>query len=240
MKKVLLTIVLVAMAFAAGAQTSKWVAGGTGHFSIDKDKEAGVISNESTDLRIEPFVGYNINDRWRVGLTVGYLFNHTKEFDNTTNSLVDLGNKNGLRVGPYVHYNLIHWKRWIFFLEAEALYTYYPKYMAANLNSGMPTPPPGGAAAPTYDVKRYGFDFTIKPGITYELDERVNLDLNLNLLGLVYRTYTEKRLDTNVETEHADGGLQLDILESSLEEYWRQISIGVTFKFGVPKNTEKL
>lgn len=239
MKKVLLTLVLVAMAFTAGAQTSKWVAGGTGHYSMDKDKTAGVLSNESTDLRIEPFVGYNINDRWRVGFTVGYLFNHTKELDATTNTLVDLGNKNGYRVGPYVHYNLIHYKRWIFFLEAEALYTHYPKYMAANINNGATPPPPGGGAALTYDVKRSGFDLTLKPGITYELDDRVNLDLNLNLLGLVYRTYTETRLDTNVETEHADGGLQLDILEGSLEDYWHQISIGITFKFGAPKTAEK-
>lgn len=224
------------MALTAGAQTSKWVAGGTGHFSINKDKTAGTVSNKTTDLRIEPFVGYNINDRWRVGITVGYLFNHTKELDNNTNTLIDLGNKNGLRVGPYIHYNLIHYKRLIFFLEAEALYTYYPKYMAAEIEKGNTPPPPGGTT-PTYDVKRSGFNITLKPGITYELDEHVNIDLNLNLLGLVYRTYTETRLDTNEETQHSDGGLQLDILEGSLEDYWRNISIGITFKFGSSKST---
>ena len=234
MKKALLTLAVAVMALTMGAQAqennnSKWVAGGTGHLSFSTDKTAGVESLKSTDMRIEPFVGYNINDRWRVGLTFGYLFNHTKELDATTGNLIDLGNKNGYRVGPYVHYNLIHYKRWIFFLEAEALFTYYPKYMAANISGSMPPAP--GTTPPTYDVKRTSFDLTLKPGLTFVLNEHVNIDFNLNLLGFVYRNYKETRLDTNVETTHADGGLQLDILEGSLENYWREIAIGVTFKF---------
>jgi opacity protein-like surface antigen len=234
MKKALLTLAVAMMALTMGAQAqennnSKWVAGGTGHLSFNTDKTAGVESLKSTDMRIEPFVGYNINDRWRVGLTFGYLFNHTKELDATTGNLIDLGNKNGYRVGPYVHYNLIHYKRWIFFLEAEALFTYYPKYMAANISGSMPPAP--GTTPPTYDVKRTSFDLTLKPGLTFVLNEHVNIDFNLNLLGFVYRNYKETRLDTNVETTHADGGLQLDILEGSLENYWREIAIGVTFKF---------
>lgn len=230
MKKALLTLALVVMAFAAGAQTSKWVAGGTGHFTMDKDEANGVVTSKVTDLRIEPFVGYNINDRWRVGLTFGYLYNRTKELDPATGDLLDLGNKNGYRVGPYVHFNVIHYNRWIFFLELEGLFTYYPKYMAANINDGT-TPPPPGSAAPTHDVKRAGLDITLKPGITYELDDHVNIDLNLNLLGLVYRDFIETRLDTNEETYHSQAGLQLDMLEGSLENYWRQVAVGVTFKF---------
>lgn len=203
------------------------------HFSQNRDKTADVVSNDVVEGRIEPFMGYNINERWRVGLTVGYQFDHTKQLDATTGDLVDLGYKNTFRVGPYVHFNVVTYKRWTLFLEAEAIFGHSPKFMAMNA-AGM-APGVGGpgapAAAATYDVKRTEFTFTIKPGISFELDKHVNIDFNLNLLGWMYSNFKETRLDTNVETSSTSNGLNLDILEGTLENYWREITIGVTFKF---------
>ena len=237
MKKALLTLAVAMMALTMGAQAqennnSKWVAGGTGHFNQNRDKTAGVVSSDVVEGRIEPFVGYNINDRWRVGLTVGYMFDHTKQLDATTGNLVDLGYKNTFRVGPYVHYNLISYKRWIFFLEAEAIFSHSPKFKAMDpTGMGPGAGAPGAAATTTYDVKRTSFDFTIKPGLTFVLNEHVNFDFNFNLLGWAYRNYTETRLDTDVESSNSSNGLNLDMLEGSLENYWREIAIGITFKF---------
>lgn len=238
MRKALLTLALAMMAVAMGVQAQetnnyKWVAGGTAHFDQNRDMTAGNVSGSSVDCRVEPFVGYNINDHWRVGLTVGYGYNHTEQLDALGN-LVDLGNKNTYRVGPYVHYNMVRYKRWILFAEAEAMFGYSPNFMAMNAAPGAVAPgAPGVPATPaaTYDVKRTEFLFTIKPGVTFELDKHVNIDFNINLLGWMYANYKETRLDNNVVTTNTRNGLNLDILEGTLENYWRDITIGVTFKF---------
>jgi len=229
MKKALLTLALAVLTLAAGAQ-NKWVAGGTGHFSHDLDKNAGDVSSDVVEWRIEPFVGYNIDEHWRVGFTVGYLYNHTRELDALDN-LVDLGGKHAFRFGPYLHYNILRYNRWILFVEAEALFITVPKYMALANAFGIAHNPGAPGNAPTYDMKRTGFDFTVKPGVTYELSQHVNIDLNLNLLGWFYSNSKEIRLDTNAETTHSSSGLQLDMLESNLEEYWQNITLGITFKF---------
>ena len=59
----------------------------------------------------------------------------------------------------------------------------------------------------------------------------MNIDLNLNLLGWVYSNRKETRLDNNVVYSNSSNGLQLDLLEGSVAEYWSNITIGVTFKF---------
>ena len=69
------------MALAAGAQAQdytnyKWVVGGTGHFSQSTDKTGDNVTNKLREYRIEPFVGYNINDRWRIGITYGFSLDH--------------------------------------------------------------------------------------------------------------------------------------------------------------------
>ena len=236
MKKTLLTLALAIIAMAAGAQAQddnncKWVVGGTGHFNQSTDKTGDDVTNKVREYRIEPIVGYNINDRWRVGLTYGFSLDHRYEL-NASGQLFDIGTKRTYRVGPYVHYNIVKYKRWILFAEAEALLGYSPRYMNPGPGS---TPGVGGAPAMpgpgTYDAKLQTLDLTIKPGITYELDKHVNIDLNLNLLGWVYSNRKETRLDNNVVYSNSSNGLQLDLLEGSVDEYWSNITIGVTFKF---------
>lgn len=236
MKKTLLTLAMTFMALAAGAQAQdytnyKWVVGGTGHFSQSTDKTGDNVTNKLREYRIEPFVGYNINDRWRIGITYGFSLDHRYEL-NAAGQLSDIGTKRTYRIGPYVHFNIVKYKHWILFAEAEALFGYSPRYM--NPGPGA-TPGVGGAPAMpgpgAYDAKLQTFDFTIKPGITYELDKHVNIDLNLNLLGWIYSNRKETRLDNDVVYSNSSNGLQLDLLETSLDEYWRNITIGVTFKF---------
>ena len=169
MKKTLLTLALAIIAMAAGAQAQdnnncKWVVGGTGHFNQSTDKTGDDVTNKVREYRIEPFVGYNINDRWRVGLTYGFSLDHRYEL-NASGQLFDIGTKRTYRVGPYVHYNIVKYKRWILFAEAEALLGYSPRYMNPGPGS---TPGVGGAPAMpgpgAYDAKLQTFDLTIKPG----------------------------------------------------------------------------
>lgn len=220
------------MTLTAGAQEDyKWVIGGTGHFAQTRDKTAGNVSNDVVEGRIEPFVGYNINSKWRIGLTIGYMMDHTKTLDALGN-LEDLGTKNTYRVGPYVHYNIVRYKRWILFAEAEAIFGYSPRFINRDPAVGGAAPgAPGTAVAAANEIKRTEFTCTIKPGITYELDKHVNIDFNLNLFGWMYANSKDTDLQTDVVTTNTRNGLNLDILEGSIENYWSQIAIGVTFKF---------
>ena len=210
MKKVLLTLALTAMVFAAGAQTNKWVAGGTGHWNHGESSVRGGGDN----WRIEPFVGYQFTDRFRAGLTVGILYQH-----GTVNG-VDLTPQRTYRIGPYAHYDIIKHNRWILFSEAELFFGYSPNYPIQYAHPGA-----------GYNVKSQYFVFTIKPGITYVLNDLINIDFNLNLLGFNYYNGKETNLENNVESTGHSTTVNLDLLEGTLADYWNNITLGITFKF---------
>ena len=240
MKKALLTLALAMMALAAETQAQennvKWVVGGTGSFSHDYDKIAGNDNSESTLIHIEPFVGYQLNDRWRVGLTFGYEFRNVKR---TVGGMpVSVGNLSQYNVGPYVHFDIVKYNRWILWAEAEAFYIWSPKAvpMEGDPLTGELIPVLPAAGAPM-TLKVQALQFTVKPGITYVLDKHVNIDFNLNLLGWYY-AYNKMEVVQGTATTPAGQemnsshcGLTLDMLESSPADYWEKISIGLTFKF---------
>ena len=216
MKKALLTLALTAMVFAASAQTNKWVAGGTGHWNHGEANTGDVVRGGGCNWRIEPFVGYQFTDRFRAGLTVGMIYQH-----ETINGQDDTPQRT-YRIGPYAHYDIIKRNRWILFAEAELIYGNSPNYPILYDHPG---------AATNYNVKSQYFNFTIKPGITYVLNDLINIDLNLNLLGFGYYNGKETRLDNNVESTGHGTELNLDLLESTPADWWNNMTIGITFKF---------
>ena len=242
MKKALLTLAVAFMALTAGVQAQettdwKWVVGGTGNFTHDKEMIGGNLFSESTIFRVEPFVGYQLSNRWRVGFTFGYTHARVKETNNL-GLISDLGGVHTYRMGPYVHFDMVKYKRWILWTEAEVFYVWSPKSipMDADPLSGSLAPAAAFAANPiTHKIS--GFKCTIKPGITYVLDKHVNIDFNLNLLGWYYFNANMTVIDGNAtvasgtERSISRAGLVLDLLEASPSDYWEQVSIGITFKF---------
>ena len=230
MKKVLLVLAVALMAFTVGAQAQennhKWVLGGTGNFSFDRDKIENKVLDEATSFHIEPFVGYQLSERWRVGFTVCYKYQRNKIADETGN-LVDYGARHLYRMGPYVHYDIFKYNRWILFAEAEGFYIWSPKaqpmdveYLSGDFHE---------ADAP-FDVKLQAFRFTVKPGLTYVLSDHVNLDFNFNFLGWYYENSKLERLDNGVVMTRNHNGLVLDMLEATLNDYWENVAVGITFK----------
>lgn len=242
MKKALLTLAVAVMAVAMGAQaqennTFKWVVGGTGSFSHDYANIDGNANSESTLIHIEPFVGYQLSDRWRVGLTFGYDFGNVKK--TVGGATVSVGNLSTYNVGPYVHFDIVKYKRWILWAEAEAFYIWSPKTvpMDGDPLTGELVPVLPATGSPM-TLKVQGFQFTVKPGITYVLDKHVNIDLNLNLLGWYYANSRMEVIDggaTGVaagkEMTSGHNGLVLDLLKSSPSDYWEKVAIGITLKF---------
>ena len=125
MKKALLTLAVAVMALGAWAQDGakindhKWVIGGTGRFTNTSHKLNGNDVINTTRIGAEIFGAYQLNDRLRVGLTYGMGYARKKQ-------PVD-GSVRLYRFGPYAHFDIVKYKRWIFWAEAEALFSYSPK-----------------------------------------------------------------------------------------------------------------
>ena len=239
MKKALLTLAVAVMALTAGAQAQetnkindhKWVIGGTGRFTNSSHKLNGNDNINTTQVGAEIFGAYQLNDRLRVGLTYGMGYARMKQPVDRSIRIY--------RVGPYAHFDIVKYKRWIFWAEAEALFSYSPKYVQTNMDflTGDLTPAFDDGTGP--DVKTQGFVFTIKPGLTFVLDKHVNLDLNLNLLGWYYSNGRAEVLTNSAAAgvvagdviEANDNGFVLDMLHATPSQYWEKVSIGITFKF---------
>ncbi len=230
MKKALLALAVALMVLTMGAQAQennyKWVLGGTGNFTFDRDKLDNNVLEEVTSFHIEPFVGYQLSERWRAGFTVCYKYAHNKALDDS-GTLVDYGVTHVYRMGPYVHYDIYKHNRWILFAEAEGFFIWSPRttpmdveYLSGDLQD---------AGAP-FDINLRAFRFTIKPGLTYVLSNHVNLDLNFNFLGWYYANSKMTRLDNGVVMTRSHNGLVLDMLEATLNDYWENVAIGITFK----------
>ena len=237
MKKALLTLAVAMMALGAWAQDGakmndhKWVIGGTGRFTNTSNKLNGNDVINTTQIGAEIFGAYQLNDRLRVGLTYGMGYGRMKLPVDRSIRIY--------RVGPYAHFDIVKYKRWIFWAEAEALFSYSPKYYLGSMDflSGDLTPMFDDGTGP--EMKTQGFVFTIKPGLTFVLDKHVNLDLNLNLLGWYYSNGRAEVLTTSAAAgvvagdviEANDNGFVLDMLHATPSQYWEKVSIGITFKF---------
>ena len=237
MKKALLTLAVAVVALAMGAQAQesgkmndhKWVIGGTGRFTNTSNKLNGNDVINTTQIGAEIFGAYQLNDRLRVGLTYGMGYAHEKQPVDQSIRIY--------RVGPYAHFDVIKYNRWIFWVEAEALFSYSPKTTVGDMDFLTGDITPSIVAGP--EVKMQGFNFTVKPGLTFVLDKHVNLDLNLNLLGWYYGNARCEVLTTSAAAgvvagdvvEANDNGFVLDMLHATPSQYWEKVSIGITFKF---------
>ena len=226
MKKVLLTLALAVMTLGANAQSNdyKWEIGG--NFGLqhnhEKDTNGGLLEAYSY-MHIEPFVGYHFNQRFTAGITCGIIYNH-RQHTNTLGTLVDYERQQGYRVGPYFHYDYWIINRWKFFVEAEAMFSFFPKFQARDDHAASST-------ALAYDVKAHYIDVTIRPGITFILSDLIDLDLYLDLFGLYNRHGVETRLDTGEKTSFTQMGMMFDLINNSAENYFSNINIGISFKF---------
>ena len=224
MKKTLLTLALALIAFAASAQDKnyKWEFGGNFGFNSSKETVAGNVTEQTRQLLFEPFVGYRITPQFSVGLSIGHIYGHAQVV-NGLGVLQDFGANRGYNIGPYVHYDFLISNRWRFFVEAEAIYSVFPKYQAYASPTTATAPLP-------YDIKASYFDMYIKPGVTYVVNDLINIDLYLNLLGIYGHYGVETRLDNNVETVTNNGGLTLDLIDNDLNSYMGNVTLGVSFK----------
>ena len=158
MKKTTIILLLTFVSFTAHAQL--WLGGEIG-VSINNTKLGSDQMNNSSFIKIAPEAGYGLNDRWAVGLRLGYthLTNHEVQFIDIT----AMGNCNQFSVEPFARYTVFQTNTVSFFVDGGVSYS-------ALYKSG-------------YDSPMNNFGVGIRPGVSLALGKTVSIVGHLGDIG---------------------------------------------------------
>lgn len=154
MKKILMTLVVAAMAVSANAQL--YVGGGVGYGSekLDVDGAESVAS-----WKIIPEVGYNFTDDMAVGIAFGW------EGSNK-------GGQKSFEINPYFRYTFFNQGMVSLFADATVGYKHYYSNPTAKIN-GVST-----------HVEEYNvFGAGLKPGVAFNVTEKFSVVAHVGFLG---------------------------------------------------------
>lgn len=224
MKKVLLTIALVAFAITANAQ---YVLGGSvgfnhtgGSITYHGDGPAhpdwhypGPNNNVKTSsFTFAPKLGYQLNDKMQIGLQIGFISYSETDY-NPSGSNFDIyyatidgfegWEKNSYKefyIAPYFRYNIAKFGKFTFFCEGEARLGFYPRAKSHFYNTSVVDGLGNEVLAPVdneviYDGKAKDLLISIVPGLNYSLTSNISFDLYIDLFGISY--YRSKGISYN-------------------------------------------
>ncbi|MDY4160970.1 MAG: outer membrane beta-barrel protein [Prevotella sp.] len=226
MKKTLLAAVMAVFAMTASAQI--YVGGQIGFStsSVNADTE-GSSSISGTSFKILPEVGYKLNDKWAVGIQVGYsqgisafgTFDvndfrslaknvGSAAFDVLSSSDLADVKLNSFRVAPYVRYTFLKAGNFDFFLEGGVAYTNIKAKNVSELISQIPDDPTINA-----------FEIAVRPGITFNINQNAQVVAKIGALG-----YQNATLDMGM-------GSKPSINRFGLEVDGDDLSLGFNYQF---------
>ncbi len=204
--------------------------------SVNLDMD-GTNSVSGTSFKILPEVGYKINDKWAVGIQVGYSkgISAFGTFDvNDFNSLaknvgsaaLDIASSsdqfidevdrskapniklNAFRVAPYVRYTFLKAGNFDFFLEGGIAYTNIKAKNASKLANILPDDPTINA-----------FEIAVRPGITFNINQHAQVVAKIGALG-----YQNAKLDMGM-------GFKPSLNRFGLEVDGDDLSLGFNYQF---------
>ncbi len=224
--------------FAMTASAQVYVGGQIGFTSssVNLDMD-GTNSVSGTSFKILPEVGYKINDKWAVGIQVGYSkgISAFGTFDvNDFNSLaknvgsaaLDIASSsdqfidevdrskapniklNAFRVAPYVRYTFLKAGNFDFFLEGGIAYTNIKAKNASKLANILPDDPTINA-----------FEIAVRPGITFNINQHAQVVAKIGALG-----YQNAKLDMGM-------GFKPSLNRFGLEVDGDDLSLGFNYQF---------
>lgn len=143
MKKNGLVFVMVMFAFVAKAQV--YVAGSTSFWSND--------DANTTTFSIAPEVGYNLNEKWAVGASFGFVHSSDDDFDVSSNAVV---------FNPYARYSF-----------------YENKVVRLFVDGGLGI----SSVKVKDNDSEAGFEFGLKPGIAIKLSKHFSVLAKCGFVG---------------------------------------------------------
>lgn len=184
MKKVILTALVAVASLAANAQI--WVGGEVG-FSAGKTSFDGEKLGTGATFNLIPEIGYTVNDKIDVAMAIGlsHFNSNGKYYEGTQNydvAVLDLNdvNRNAFTINPYVRYKFAKAGDFTFFIDGGFSFTmiHYSNTQEA-----------------TYDKNANQWGIGIKPGIAYNLSDKVSLVAHVGELG--YNFYKWDKVKNN-------------------------------------------
>lgn len=217
MRKLFITLALVAFAMTANAQ---WVLGGQvalGHNGAHDDNFT-VGSNANTFMTIMPKVGYQLNDNMQVGVLFGLEYNYNRNYTSLAGSEDDYNSwrQSTINIAPYFRYNVLQWRSFTLFCEAQLALGLHME--SHNYNATTDTETDNAD-----DFTSLGI--SVVPGLNYSLSDKVSLDLYCNLARLA------------ADFTFADGwsthsyGLEANMNAQSLNAHLNNFAIGFNYHF---------
>ena len=156
MKKILMTLAAVAVAATMNAQV--WVGGELGYTTSHK------VGNKTTDkvLSIKPEVGYNLSDKFAVAVALGYSYASSLKDDDLN---ITFNHVNTWAINPSLRYTFVKVGNFSAFLDGGIEFaSQHAKGYKKNLST---------------------FGVSVKPGIAYNVSDKVTLVAHLGD-GLYY------------------------------------------------------
>lgn len=178
MKKIILTLALVAFGMTASAQ---WVIGGNVAFQhTNNHTNDYVTGTSSTDFSIMPKVGYWLNENMQIGMQFGYAMNYNRNYTGASDRYTS-NKSHYLDFSPYFRYNVAQWKSFTVFCEAQ---------LGVRLNLESST-----YNKVTNTTSDLGDNFTqfglaVVPGLNYSFTDKISMDIYVNLLGIALQMNT--------------------------------------------------
>ena len=203
MKKILLSIVLAAFAFAANAQfviggqvTLNTNGGSTWNRSIrgTTPNEYTIPDDINTNFVLAPKFGYNLNEKMHIGITLGFTSTVQKEYSPYTPYYInykgfegwDKTTTNGFYVAPYFRYTFMTYNKLSFFAEAQLAYTMTPKGKVQHYNTAVSGVIERHDETVDGTITTNSLSIAAVPGVNYRFSNHFSADLYIDLLGLSF------------------------------------------------------
>ena len=153
MKKIMMTLAAVAVAATMNAQV--YVGGGVGFQTSSYD------GNSETYFKIMPEIGYNLDENWAVGISVGYGETKTKVKEE---GITMTAKVKSFSVAPYARYTFAKFDKVNLFVDGGVEYV--------HTKSG--------------DDKNNQFAIGLKPGVAVNLNDKLSFVAHVGFLGYKY------------------------------------------------------
>lgn len=150
MKKIMMTLAAVAVAATMNAQV--YVGGGVGFQTSSYD------GNSETYFKIMPEIGYNLDENWAVGISVGYGEAKTKVKEEGVTMTAKV---KSFSVAPYARYTFAKFDKVNLFVDGTVGYQ-YEDYAGTKVNT---------------------FGVGLKPGVAVNLNDKLSFVAHVGFLG---------------------------------------------------------
>lgn len=242
MKKIFLTLSLIAFAMTANAQ---WILGGQLGFNTDGGKVNGEATtltpaydypnNKTTNFTIAPTISYVLNEKMQIGLSLNYGLTKTTNYNPLTYVAgyeeYAITKNSSWGIAPYFRYYFAKAGKFNFFCEATLGFYGVPRTYNHNYSNvpvvGYDNEIDGATSASL-------IGFTLTPGVNYRLGQHWSADCYINLASLAFvhmttKSYTGDNLDETNNYNYF--GLEANASSQDLNTHFGNFSIGINYHF---------